>query len=413
MPEHLFTLDEIGTTRSYDYTEATLISPHRYTARTPMSTPAFKEAFFAHFPVLKGLDWANVAVRGGAVVDILLGRPPADLDVFLFGLPTPRDFVRRAGEVLAFLLQAERASVEARNAAQRATAEEQAKRHGGRVEDYMGLVQPASIAIKGLRRGCVATVWSASLKVPLQVVLTTYGSLEAVVAGADMDVCGATFDGERVLVNGAGRWSLENLAIRVQDGCFPQAARLQKYFLKGFDLVLPGLDVKKLPTKYLRLGLQEAFETPCLTVTYSAVAKNKVSVASFLNVDQPPPSDDAVAVPAGVGGEEELPAGVGLGYDDSGGGGGGGRMAWPGTPDGRTVLYRNMERLVAASVQPQGGAGGEEAAPPDFSVFAEADFVGRLLAPWPELTPRQVENVMEAVRVAVAPPGSGTLNFGT
>ena len=29
MPEHLYTLDEIGTTRSYDYTEATLIAPHR------------------------------------------------------------------------------------------------------------------------------------------------------------------------------------------------------------------------------------------------------------------------------------------------------------------------------------------------------------------------------------------------
>jgi hypothetical protein len=411
MPEHLFTLDEIGTTRSYDYTEATLISPHRYTARTPMSTAAFREAFFTHFPVLRGMSWANVAVRGGAVVDILLGRPPADLDFFLFGLPTPQDFVRRAGEVLAFLLQAERAIVEARNAAQREKAEEQAKQYGSSVEDFMG--QPASISIKGLRRGCVATVWSASLKVPLQIVLTAYGSLAAVVAGADMDVCGAAFDGEQVLVNGAGKWSLENLAIRVQDGCFPQAARLQKYFLKGFDLVLPGLDVKKLPTKYLRLGLQEAFETPCLTVTYSAIAKNKVSVASFLNVDQPPPSeDDAAAVPlAGGGGEEgELPAGMGLsGYHDSGGGGGGGRMAWPGTPDGRTVLYRNMERLVAASVQPQGG----EEAPPDFSVFAEADFVGRLLAPWPELTPRQVENTMEGVRQAIAPPGSGTLNFGT
>ena len=385
-----------------------------------MSTAAFKGAFFTHFPVLQGMDWANVAVRGGAVVDILLGRPPADLDLFLFGLPTPAAFVRRAGEVLEFLLQAERSSVEARNAAQRAKAEEHAKQYGSNWEDYVGRLQPASISIKGLRRGCVVTVWSASLKVPLQIVLTSYGNLAAVVGGADMDVCGASFDGGQVLVNAAGRWSLENLAIRVADGCFPRAARLQKYFDKGFDLVLPGLDVGKLPTKYLRLGLQEAFETPCLTVVYSAIAKNKVSVASFLNVDQPPPSEDAAAVPAGVGGDGELPAGVGGGgggggsgdgYHDAGSGGGG-RMAWPGTPDGRTVLYRNMERLVAASMQPQGGEAAA-APPPDFSVFAEADFVGRLLQPWPELTPRQVENTMEGVRNAIAPPGTGTLNFGT
>ena len=418
----LFTLDQIGTTRSYTYSEATLISPGRYTARTPMSTAAFCTTFFAHYPALQGMDWSNVAVRGGAVVDILLGRTPADLDFFIYGMETNEGFVRRAGELLEFLLQAERASVEARNAERKKEAEEAAK--SCRFNPSGGGFKAASISIKGIRKGCVCSVWSASVKAPVQIVLTSYGSLEAVVQGADMDVCGATFDGQRVLVTAAGRWSLENLAIRVPDGQYPQAARLQKYFDKGFDLVLPGLDVAKLPKNYLRLGLQEAFETPCLTVVYSSVARNKISVVSFLKTEQPPPSGGDGSGGAAAGGAEEggaeeeeedglsgrgLAAAAAAGYGDDGDGGdgdGGGRMTFSGTPDGKAVLYRNMERLVEASVL-EG-----EAPPPDFAVFAEADYVGRLLQPWPELTGRQVENVLEGVRHRVVPSGSGSLNFG-
>jgi hypothetical protein len=153
----LFTLDEIGTTRSYEYTEATLISPGRYTARTPMSTAAFCTAFFAHYPALEGMDWSNVAVRGGAVVDILLGRPPTDLDFFLHGMGTPEGFVRRAGELLDYLLRAERASVEARNAERKREAEEAAKAYakayGGHHHDHSCGFQAASISIKGLQPG--------------------------------------------------------------------------------------------------------------------------------------------------------------------------------------------------------------------------------------------------------------------
>ena len=324
-PSSLFTLEQIGTTRSYDYSEATLVSPSRYTARTPMSTAAFCKAFYALYPALEAMSWANVAVRGGAVVDILLGRPPADLDLFIYGMASPEGVVRRADEVLQYLLKAERASVEARNAEGKAAAEAQAKEYRRQgYSSHESPFHPASISIQGLRQGCVCSVWCSVLQAPLQIVLTNYDTLEAVVQGADMDVCGATFDGQQVLVNAAGRWGLENLTIRVPEGVYPRAARLERYFHKGFDISLPGLDVGKLPRRYLRLGMQEAFETPCLTVAYSALAKNKVSVVSFLNTQRPPPSNEAGAAGAG-GGEEE---------EGGGGGGGGQQQQWRGRRGG-------------------------------------------------------------------------------
>ena len=61
-------LDGVGTTRSYAYDEATLLQPGRYTARSPTTSKTFTKNFFAHYPILKKMDWSNIAVRGGAVV---------------------------------------------------------------------------------------------------------------------------------------------------------------------------------------------------------------------------------------------------------------------------------------------------------------------------------------------------------
>ena len=36
--EELFDLDSVGTTRSFSYDEATLLTPGRYTARSPMTS---------------------------------------------------------------------------------------------------------------------------------------------------------------------------------------------------------------------------------------------------------------------------------------------------------------------------------------------------------------------------------------
>ena len=368
----LFTIDEVGTTRSYDYSDATLAKASRYTARSPMTSASFADTFFFHYPALKGMTWNNLAVRGGAVVDILMGRTPTDLDLFMFGLETPEACVNKAREVLSFLLRAEKASVEEKNKAAKKRA----------VEQGWGDPSVQTMSIKAVRKGCVVTVWVDVLKCPLQIVLCNYGTVNEVVHGGDMSVSGASFDGSTVWVSEAGKWSLENMAIRVEtEDHFPSAARLQKYFEKGFDIVLPGLDVAKLPTDYHRLGLPDAFETPCLTVSYSGIAKNKILVSDF--------HFDVGNMPEGIAAKTELM------YDDENG-----RMTFANAADNKTVLYANMEKLaiVSADSNLTPTTNDHPFATRDFHVFAEADFVTDCLAAWPNLTSRQVENTLEGVR---------------
>jgi hypothetical protein len=52
--------------------------------------------------------------------------------------------------------------------------------------------------------------------------------------------------------------------------------RAIQYFDKGFDLILPVLDMKKLPRRNLDFGLPEVLDLPKLTVAYESVEGNKI-----------------------------------------------------------------------------------------------------------------------------------------
>ena len=266
----------------------------------------------------------------------------------------------------------------------------------------------------------------------MQLVLCKYPTVNAVAAGADMHVCGALFDGETVRMVAEARWSLENMAIRVPDGRFPRMGRMQKYFDKGFDIVLPGLDVAKMPQGYLPLGLQDAVVTGAIRFAYTAITGNRISLSRFLI--------EAADADAGAG----AAAGRSGDYGEA--------AAGEAAPDSRTVLYENIARLAkytgkiakvggsaaedapaststlvpapapamsAAAPAPlpaplpapsAGASAGEAAAPkpaavPDFNVFAEADYVAGVLSPWPCLTPRQVLNTYTGVEATISSEG--------
>jgi hypothetical protein len=123
-----------------------------------MTSSSFADTFFVHYPALKEMSWDNLAIRGGAVVDVLLGRTPTDLDLFMFGLESPEKCVDKAREVLKFLLHAEKASVEEKNMG---SAKRRVTEHS-----YTTGYDPAvqTMSIKAVRKGCVVTVWVGVLK---------------------------------------------------------------------------------------------------------------------------------------------------------------------------------------------------------------------------------------------------------
>jgi hypothetical protein len=196
---------------------------------------------------------------------------------------------------------------------------------------------------------------AAMRHVPIQIVLTHHESKESLADAVDFAVCGVIFDGSDVLVTEAAKFELENMAIVVKANNLPDQKRVEKYYGKGFDFIFPHLDINKIPRHYLKLGMNDAIETERLAFAYSAIDGNKITLDRFLN--------GQVAVPV-------------TRYDsvDS-------------AATSREVIYKNIEALCK----------GEN----EFMIFAEADFIGRVLDIWPKIGPRQVENTFPGIKSSI------------
>ena len=380
----LINLDSIGTTRSWDYTQPTLMVPGRYTARSPMNSESFQYQFYERYPALKNMDWTNIALSGGAIIDIILGRTPNDLDFFFYGLESGDELLNRAGEFLHFLLKAEREYVHQTNEKNKKIAQE--GRH------HYGTPAILSINIQAVRRGSIIEVRLSAVKEKIQIVLCRNENLEMLSSNSDFALCGTVYDGKNVLVPQSARWELENMALVVHGSpYFPTEERLKKYFEKGFDIILPDLDIKKCPTTYLKLGLRDAIQLPLFALSYSKIEGNQIHLDQVISIDthEEPSSDDSKQH---YGSVEDL-------------------------NDRRTVLYRNIQLMTSIDRKQHvsiTGASTEkkidvEIEENKFAVFAEGDFVMDVLKPWPDITSRQVKNTYHAISEQIY--SKGNLDF--
>jgi len=367
----LISLGDIGTTRSWNYTEPTLLIPGRFTSRSSITLSSFTQKFFEQYPILKGMNWSNLALRGGAIIDILLGRDPNDLDFFFYGLETEELLLDRANEIIKYLLEKEREYVDDYN-------QNIKKRIAENVDHYHHhRAQPKDISIKAVRRGSVISIALSAIKVPIQIVLCMHESLEIMTKVSDFAICGIVFDGQSVLLPPDAKFELENTAIVVNNrngAGYPLHKRIEKYFNKGFDMIFPQLDVEKMPKGYLQFGLKDAIQTPSIAFVYNQIEGNKIHFHSFIT-----PKDDSrddVLLPKG--------------YEAAG------------DMDSRSILFDNIAVLASIILQRKRKQTGieydkEEDLVKRFSVFAEGDFATHVLNALPDITDRQVGNTYPAI----------------
>jgi len=405
---NLLSLDDVGTTRSWNYSQPTLQIPGRFTRRTPMSTSSFLKTFYASYPGLKGMNWSNIVIHGGAIVDILLGKQPSDLDFCFYGFDTENELLVKAREVIDYLHVTEHHHIAEEN-----------ERSKVRVKEA-GYGKPVvkTIDMKAVRRGSVITLAMSSIKTPLQFVLGMNESIEQLANTADIAVTGVVFDGKNVWFTQNGKSDLENMSITLRSGRYPTTNRLSKYFNKGFDIILPELDVAKLPKRYLEIGLLEAIQTPSFGFAYSAVKGNKIDLNKFITVDR-----DLDDLKSELKKLEERLAGSGGRYNEA-------------TSnleiDSRSILYGNIRTLsrvcqqrteastaidveASPSADPEEGNQGDKVKGEEwnFAVFAEGDSVANVLNPWPDITDRQVKNIYAGICASIYDKNAKKLDFHT
>lgn len=369
---NLFKLDQVGTTRSWDYTQPTLQTTGRFTTRTPTSNQSFVNTFYQTYPGLKNMDWSNLFLRGGSIVSMLLQTHVNDLDFFVYGLNDEAEVINRVRKFIQFLLDVERKYVEEENNKQTI--------HTRRSEWSAGEVK--KINIKAVRQGPVITILMSAIKTPIQIILGI-NEMEDLLMNVDIAVSGCIFDGTDVLMTSECKWELENMSIIVNEKYYPNISRIVKYFNKGFDIILPDLDVNKMPIsglKYNKYGISEYIETPSIGFTYSSIEGNKIDVCVFIDdKKQDNKKQDNKLKSKSIYSSKAV-----NGFD------------------GRQILYDNIKAIAKMS-------GVKTKDIELFSVYAESDFVEDVLRPRPLITGRQIANTYPGITTNVYE--NGKMNF--
>jgi len=301
-------LSDLRSYRSWDFSWPTLTRPHRF---TPRHTYASDKAFFAAIQTHnKGLTFDlltavgafdernSVVLYGGALVDIVTKQEDSirDWDLRLIGeeytqspqkcLEAAKQFTRN---VFAFLKK-ENERIVIKN-------QELKRKERGRYEETLFDIQ----AVKITRSQSTITVivpgrGMTHKETILQFTFAPYASVEDMLAGCLPHCTRLAVKDNEVVLDAAAKYCLESLCIVFDTDSFKhlfcgtdetndksarplsvEIARSIKYFeKKGFDIILPNLDIKKLPTRNLEFNQKEVLDLPIMTVIFDGYEGNKI-----------------------------------------------------------------------------------------------------------------------------------------
>eukprot|EP00931_Biecheleriopsis_adriatica_P086365 TRINITY_DN61052_c0_g1_i1.p1 TRINITY_DN61052_c0_g1~~TRINITY_DN61052_c0_g1_i1.p1 ORF type:complete len:580 (+),score=83.87 TRINITY_DN61052_c0_g1_i1:42-1742(+) len=278
--DSLCSLEDIGLTRHWDFPLPTLCFARRpFEKRKVLSSEAFEDLLFTKLPWLKRIDFTNLVMQGGAVVDLVMGREQLnDLDFFVVGLDG-QEAVNRIEWLLQELVQAEKEYINHRH-------EQLRKEYGA---NYSLHQVPSVSDLYAVRKGNAITVHSSCLGVPVSIGMTAFTNVAEGLYTADIGASAICFDGTKVLCTPLCAFSIQNMAVLVAPHLFRSQGdrvyerRLAKYCeQKGFDLILPEFDTSCIQLPHKDYGLSEIIEMPHFLLQVTSVSKNKISIDKLI-----------------------------------------------------------------------------------------------------------------------------------
>jgi len=280
----LHKLDAIAPVRLWDYAVPTVIRPGRFTNRVPWTESAnFQDKFFTDYPVLKDINFDNLAIAGGAVIDLLLERSPKDIDIFVIteSKMEPHEAANFAKKRIEKFVREIYESLEKKNTFLKETEAKKKLTNPNFRIARNEFVDTNKFSVQRFRN--VYTVQIPSLSVPLQLIATPYEDLHHLFGHVDLQCTAVAYYKNEVQFSELGKFSFENLAVPL-DKTFKdisQIKRLVKYFDKGFDIILPDLDISKIRTNNFKFELSEMLDLPYLNIQVSDAHSNKVEAVSL------------------------------------------------------------------------------------------------------------------------------------
>lgn len=290
----LFKLSDLKNDSSWDYSYPTLCEEYNYYNKKSLlrDIKKFQETFSQQVYPLNNVDMTNLLIAGGCVRSILTSDSINDVDIFIYGISSPKNAQKRVEKLILDIkehleeiksekyLEKEmnkiRSSVEDKAQADKYISELKRKN-----KHLCNEHQNTNIGI--YNNGNTVTMMVGGMQI--QVILRLYETKSEILHGFDLGSSAVGYDGINVLFTSLSKFCYEN-RINVFDHTRRSTTyeqRLVKYLGKGFDIVLPNMDISKLRTEYHKYNLCEVCTLPYITFSYGRVKGNMIYVNRFFN----------------------------------------------------------------------------------------------------------------------------------
>lgn len=309
----IVTLEHINFYEDWDYSLPTIQSEvtSDFKNKRIKDINTFQEKFNERYgDYFSHVDFNNILIAGGSVIGTLLQQNwTNDVDVFLYGL-TENQAAEKVPTLITQIYTSVKEAIKIKNSqyfeeVNEEVSVENVKRlslrdksesipienihRRSRIHNKISK-KTTEIEFQGIRNDKVITlIFDSELgSCEIQIILRIYKSVSEILHGFDMGSVAVGYDGSNNYFTSLGKFSYENLANIVDPTrrSTTYETRLLKYFHRGFQIILPYLDITKLKTDNLKYNILEVASLPYFTFSYKQIKGNKITMDRLLKWGQ-------------------------------------------------------------------------------------------------------------------------------
>lgn len=217
---------------------------------------------------------ANVLLAGGCISNAIYGNydSNSDSDIFIYGL-TPEQATQKAIDVLSAIVDRHKSILQRKYQKELKMFEEG--------NQYLTPYRPNSEYYVMRNKHTISLIIDEKYK--YQVILRLYKSASEILHGFDMGSAAVGFNGKHVLFTTLSKFAYEYHAniIDTTRRSTTYEIRLQKYFNRGFAIVLPNLNIDMLRHPNLEYNLETVCKMPQFVFSYVQIAGKHVVIKNI------------------------------------------------------------------------------------------------------------------------------------
>ena len=282
----LHTLNKIESGKSLDYDTPTLVSPnfdYNNTVNLVSDIKEFKTLFYKKYKFLKNIDMDNLLIAGGSVSNIINkgSYNDSDVDFFVYGLDVDKANWRVEKWIIDIIN-----GLKTKKKKSRTTKKSKSKKKDYSSDDQEEVDDDEdnannendndiTVDCTFIRNKNTIVILVNGIKV--QIIFRLYKTISEILHGFDLGSSAVGFDGKEVYMTTLGKFCHEHVCniVDVSRKSPSYEARLEKYFDRGFNIVLPYLDKNLLRTEYFKYKMYELCALPYFVFSYSDILETK------------------------------------------------------------------------------------------------------------------------------------------